>query len=88
MVNRETLSKDQEKKLFSQFVEDFNTGEFVNFYFRCSKKAFLIDANLLNSYPSPREVLREWSNSDAQNASPTNFTGRLPRRIWVNTTPA
>jgi len=27
MVNRETLSKEQEKKLFLQFVEDYNTGE-------------------------------------------------------------
>jgi len=27
MVNRETLSKDQEKKLFLRFVEDYNTGE-------------------------------------------------------------
>lgn len=27
MINREALSKDQEKKLFSSFVEDFNTGE-------------------------------------------------------------
>lgn len=28
MVNRETLSKDQEKKWFLQFVEDYNTGEY------------------------------------------------------------
>ncbi|KAF8332690.1 uncharacterized protein EI90DRAFT_3054047 [Cantharellus anzutake] len=26
MINRETLSKDQERKLFSSFVEDYNTA--------------------------------------------------------------
>lgn len=36
MVNREALSKDQEKKLFAQFVEDFNTGTSSSQTLSCS----------------------------------------------------
>jgi hypothetical protein len=45
-INPETISRDLERKEFTRFVEDFNTGVFHELGIRCG-------AHHLPSHPSP-----------------------------------
>jgi hypothetical protein len=64
MVNRETLSKDQEKKLFSQFAEDYNTGEHQHFCGATSQQHIISELHRTPSNPPPPEILCECRLSD------------------------
>lgn len=78
MVNRETLSKDQEKKLFSQFVEDYNTGgqRFSN-----ATPQHRILPELLSSNPPSPEILCECYLHVGCSLIERNSTGRTWRSM-------
>jgi len=54
VINRETLSKEQEKKLFAVFVEDFNTGLPFPLSSLCG-----LSMSHFSSYTTTREILCE-----------------------------
>lgn len=55
-MNPEKMSKDQNKKEFARFVEDYNTGRFYTFFFYIKLPSLITVPTY--SYSPPRKVLQ------------------------------